>query len=327
MKVFYLSSHGFGHIIRTIPFLLEILENTNEQVYLVCDHKQIEFLKAYFMNYKNRIIYREMTTDIGFVNYENSITVNREATIQRLEVFLSSLDQVVTEEYNRLKDFAIDEIYIDISLIGIKVSKLLGVKSIMMTNFTWYKQYETLDFPQEIIHTFKTIESMVDELWVYPLAFPFEHITSNRKQLDYQSRPFDWDKIEALRKNHSQIITVFTGMSASSGVKIKNYKGLLIHSEHIQVDYDGPKLVLDARVLDSHNYIAASDFVITKSGWTTVSECIKANTKMVLIERPSAYEDTYIINQVKQLGYGMSIKEENLQDLDIQELYIRTRKA
>lgn len=186
-----------------------------------------------------------------------------------------------------------------------------------MTNFTWSIQYKHLDFPRDIIEYYTYIESLVDELWLYPLHFPLEHIEAPRRQLDFVSRKFDFPKIKSLKEQHPKIVTIFAGMSASNEVTITNYDGLIIHSKHVNVHYDGPKLILDSKILDSHNYIAASDLVITKAGWTTVSECVKSRVKMILIERPSALEDTHIINQIKQLQLGTSITESDLKKLDI----------
>lgn len=118
MKVIYISSHGFGHMIRTIPLIEELL-HANEQIRIICDTKQIRFLKQYFID-KKQINYKELVTDIGFINIPNQFTVNKQETIEQVQSYIQTLDSVVLDEVMELESFKIDEIYVDISLIGLK---------------------------------------------------------------------------------------------------------------------------------------------------------------------------------------------------------------
>ncbi|MER2040608.1 glycosyltransferase [Desemzia incerta] len=74
---------------------------------------------------------------------------------------------------------------------------------------------------------------------------------------------------------------------------------------------------------DTHNYLAASDLVIAKAGWGTISEAITASEKLVLIERESVLEDTHNIQQLKEDHLAISIKESELAALDIPRLETR----
>ncbi|MDF2700982.1 MAG: hypothetical protein K0Q49_2546 [Haloplasmataceae bacterium] len=313
-KVFFLSSHGFGHIVRTIPMIKEILDKTNDCVYIACDLIQIDFLRKY-LNEDKRVSYSIIKTDVGFVNLPNSFTVDVEATETKIFEFINSIDHIVNYEITKLKQFEFNEIYCDISPIGILVGSILKKKVILMTNFTWYVQYKYLNLNKDIIDYYYNLDTKVNKLWTYPLSLPLDHIKCERKSLSFVSRTFNNEFINNIRKDFEQVVIILSGMSAKIIVNIKNYDGLIIHTEQIKVNYNGPKVVLHKDIMNTHDYIKASDLVVTKAGWTTVSECVCANVKMLLIERPSALEDTHIINEISKMGLGLSITEEELSEL------------
>ncbi|HEX5350840.1 MAG TPA: glycosyltransferase, partial [Trichococcus sp.] len=66
-----------------------------------------------------------------------------------------------------------------------------------------------------------------------------------------------------------------------------------------------------------HNYLAASDLVIAKAGWGTISEALLSKRNLVLIEREGVLEDTENIEELKRRGVAVSIKESDLARIDM----------
>ena len=62
--------------------------------------------------------------------------------------------------------------------------------------------------------------------------------------------------------------------------------------------------------------------VITKVGWGTIGEAVLGHTNLVLIERPSANEESFNFNieKIKENKLGISIAEKDLSTIDIQSL-------
>ncbi len=54
---------------------------------------------------------------------------------------------------------------------------------------------------------------------------------------------------------------------------------------------------LPVETFDTHNYLAASDIVITKAGWGTISEALLSKRNLVLIDREGVLEDTENIEE------------------------------
>ena len=77
---------------------------------------------------------------------------------------------------------------------------------------------------------------------------------------------------------------------------------------------------LPVETFDTHNYLAASDIVIAKAGWGTISEALLSRRNLVLIERESVLEDTENIEELKRRGVAVSIKETDLACIDMHGL-------
>jgi len=93
------------------------------------------------------------------------------------------------------------------------------------------------------------------------------------------------------------------------------------------VKIEGKVRKLPINILDTQNYIAASEMVIAKAGWGTIAESIIAGSKLVLIERTEVYEDTYMINFLKNENLAISIEEDELKSLDIKTLFKRANQS
>ena len=116
---------------------------------------------------------------------------------------------------------------------------------------------------------------------------------------------------------------VTCGKSANlNTINIKNFNGTIFTTSGIDItcEEDCNIVNLPIDILDTQNYIAASDMVITKAGWGTIGEAVLGHTDLVLIERPSAKEDSFNIEKIKENKLGISIAEKDLSTIDIQSL-------
>ena len=69
----YISSHGFGHMTRCLAIVENILNTSNYNLYIACGKRQNDFARIYLAKYKNRIIYKDLVTDIGLINKKKSL--------------------------------------------------------------------------------------------------------------------------------------------------------------------------------------------------------------------------------------------------------------
>lgn len=321
-KVFYISSHGFGHLTRCLVHIEKILEETSYNIYIACGEKQNEFAKLYLKDYAERLRFSDIVTDIGLINKKKSLYVDKVKLENTLRKFISSWEETIKIEISKLDGFDIVDIYTDISPIGVLVGKKLNKKVIGSSNFTWYLQYKYLNLHEDIVEKYHEIDQIYDEFHAYPLNLDIAHIKCKKKQIGYISRKIDDVKVKKLKEIHGSSIYISCGKSARlETIKVENFSGTIFCTQGIQVESVGGnvhKLPLDIK--DTHNYISASEFIISKAGWGTVSEAVCSKTPMVLMERNGVLEDTHIINELKKQGKAISIREESLRKIDYSEL-------
>ncbi|MEG0425814.1 MAG: hypothetical protein RR523_01925 [Cetobacterium sp.] len=318
-EVWYVSSHGFGHITRCIAQIEKKLEIDKSYNYIIiCGENQINFTEIYLQKYLDRVILRKTLTDIGLINKVNSLEVDKEKLESELKIFINSWDSLIKEELEFLKNYEIGDIFCDISPIGILVSKKLSKKTNLISNFTWYQQYKYLKLNNYIIEKYLELDRLIDNLYVYPLKLDFSYINPRIIEMDFICRKIDSQKIKEIKEKYGKSIFISCGKSAQlEKITIKNFKGIVFTTSGINVENkDGIVVKLPLDILDTQNYIAASEFVISKAGWGTVAECIRSRRKMVLLERDGVLEDTHTINELKKISNIKSVKFEDLIELD-----------
>jgi len=327
----YISSHGFGHMTRCLSLIENILKNTQYNIYIACGKKQNDFARIYLSKYKSRIIYKDLVTDIGLINKENSLEVDKEKVESKLVEFISSWGDIVNNEVEELKKLNIKSIICDISHIGCIVGNKLNLPVTFISNFTWIEQYEHLDIEEALINKFRVAYSYINKFIQYDLCLAKDYINANEVYNGgFVCREIDKSKIDEIKSEYGNSIFITCGKSASLNcINIKNFGGTIFTTSGIDITTEKECNIvqLPIDILDTQNYIAASDIVITKAGWGTIAEAILGHTNLVLIERPSAKEDTFNIEKIKENNLGISIKEEELANIDIQEIKNRLNKS
>ncbi len=70
-------------------------------------------------------------------------------------------------------------------------------------------------------------------------------------------------------------------------------------SNNIEVQRDNVYKI-PKQYTESQHFIAASDFVITKAGWSTVAEAIISNKPLIVADRSHMEEDKNTIQYLKE---------------------------
>lgn len=320
----YISSHGFGHMTRCLGIMENILKTSDYKLYIVCGKRQNDFARIYLAKYKDRIIYKDLITDIGLVNKENSLEVDKLSLGQKLNEFTSSWEDVVNNEHEFLKNLNLKCIVSDISPIGCLVGHKLQLPVVLISNFTWVEQYEYIGIDEVIIDKFRRAYSYVTKFIKYDLCLPISGINcQDVYDVGFTCRNIDYDRVNKIKQQYGDSIMITCGKSANlNTINIKNFSGTVFTTSGIEIsceeDCNVVNLPLDIK--DTQNYIAASDLIISKAGWGTIGEALIGHTPMVLIERPSAKEDSFNIEKLRENNLCISISEKELVTIDVSEI-------
>ena len=306
---------------RCLAILEELLDTTDHLIYLASGVYQNSFARVYLARFGDRVTYRDIRTEVGLVNKYNSLQVDIPRLEHELTDFMAGWDTVVAAEIAILRDLPVACVISDISVIGIQVGEQLGVRNIGIANFTWCEQYEFLGLSDTIIDRFRDVYAKLDLLIEYDLMLPAPKLAVPRKQTGFICRRFDPDRIAAIKAQYGPSIFTTCGKSASlMNIQIDNYEGTIFATSGINIiaTENATVVQLPIETFDTHNYLAASDIVIAKAGWGTLSEALLSKRNLVLIDREGVLEDTENIEELKRRGVAVSIKEADLARIDMQ---------
>lgn len=317
---FYTSDYGYGHAARDIALIRRIQKAGFAEVFVKTD-TAFDFMRQSLTGCN---VIRQQN-DIGPVYKDESLRVDRELTERALEAWLGSWDNYIRAEKRFCNENRIDVIISDITPQPFLVAEDLGIPGIGFSNFTWH--YIFYNLFGKILATERLEEAYRSGDLAIVLPFHEEMgLFKARKEIPLVSRDVTVRR-EAMRamlglKDYDLLIYLGVGKSLNSGI----FTGLK------DLDLDGKKLLVSSGVelpsnmpqekilripsteTESQNYLAMADLVVSKTGYSTVSEAIRGRVPMFLFRREGYEEDKLIAEGVEKLGIGREIQLEDFMD-------------
>ena len=215
------------------------------------------------------------------------------------------------------KKIDVKAIISDISSIGILTAKELNVPVIKISNFTWLHQYEFLDLNLNLQNAYKDSYKGIDLYIEYDLALDHSFIESQKATTGFIARRINFERVEEIKKQFGNILFISCGKSANlSEILINNFEGTIIYTQGIEVKSTTKTYNLPVEVLDTHNYVAASQMALVKAGWGSIAEGLVGHTPLVLMERDGVLEDSFMINELKKRELAVSISPDDMRCFD-----------
>lgn len=308
---FYISDHGFGHASRNIPIIRYILHvNNNIRIIVKTGIKQGQFIENSLKEFNERILIYFDKMDVGLILNENSLEIDKDKLYEEINKYISTWNKRVSEEVEFLKYNNVNLVVSDIVPWIFKASKYINIPSILISNFTWvdiYKEY----FNESILNEYINAYKLADKVFLYNLYI--ETMTEYLK--DYEEvglccRKFNEQLVNVIKEKHDRkIVFVSVGRSVnlSKELDVSKLAYDFIVTEGIKLTGNNVTY-LPKEILNTQDYIKASDYIITKAGWTTISEILCAGKKCAVLSRNSVAEDRSTINKLKHMNMVLEVK-------------------
>jgi hypothetical protein len=329
MKIlYYVSSHGFGHISRSFEIILNLLE---EGIDVTLTTSRISFLKGF--THKNLHL-RNIVTDLG-VSQKNSIDIDFHQTIQNIHEFRKSKNELLYQEIEYSKKCNFDAIISDSSSFPFIVSNQLNIPSFFIGNFTWdfiYKNYEDID---EIFISYanelRSEYQLCNEGLILPFSCPIDSI-SNKKYVGLVGRKPRMDRASIRKKlNFNESKKYFLFSFGAYGLKREDFqfKNLPENYEIIISnfpEFEGEKV----RSIDNEYYpnlCHAVDCIVTKPGYGILSEAYYANTPIIYTNRGNFIEYKYLLSSMEKYHNSTYISQEDLFQMQLEDSFQKIQKT
>ncbi len=256
--------------------------------------------------------------DVGVIFKKNSTVVDRAQTKKMLDKWLGSWNNYIEREKRFCEKHKIDLILSDITPQVFIVADELNVPGIAVSNFTWHYIY---------YHLFGKIPETEQVKNAYQnadlgIVLPFNenmNIFKKKREISLVSREITVNKQEMKEKSgiadNELLVYLSVGRSFNPSF-LRKMKWIdksdvrFLVPEAIEVPFDNVLRIPDTET-EFQNYINMCDLVVSKTGYSTVSEAIRAKIPMFLLRRDGFKEDELIGNAIEELGIGEFISEKS----------------
>lgn len=326
---YYISDYGFGHAARSVAVIRHLLAMEEDVRIIICHSFALRFLQESFKG-ENRVTFRTIATDIGYVLQKDSI----EPDIKKLNVeykkYLQKWNFLIEQERDFLQTNRVDLVISDISAFPFEAAYTLGIPSLGISNFTWHTAYQGL-IADSLLEPLK--EAYEKMTYFFSLAGSKEPNWGMKgiEQFGFFARNVDSNEVNRIRKLVNPIgdkLVVFFGLGMK--IDIEQLERLpiwgspncmFIVSSNVQVKRPNV-LPIPKDYLESQHYIAAADLVISKPGWGIVSEAVCNRKPLLILERQTMKEDQNTISFLKTNHLCKTITWDELCQFVINEEFI-----
>lgn len=298
-----ITSHGFGHAVR-VATVAEKLQQLRPDIALNVVTVAPEWLlKSYI---KGEFVYRQRVFDVGVIQ-SDSLTMDREATLSKMQSIIARQEQIIAEEVQYIQDNHIGLILADIPALAAPIARAAGIPCWMMSNFGWDFIYR--DWGEEFAEIVTWIENYYgqsDRLFRLPLAEPmsaFPHVTDvglTGSQPQFPPEELR-QKFNLTVPEERTILLTFGGL----GLQSIPYQNLNQFPDWQFITFDRhapdlPNLLKVAdRTLRPIDFMPICGRVFSKPGYSTFSEALCCDTPIVSLTRDGFAEAQILLDGIQ----------------------------
>ncbi len=309
-----ITNHGFGHATRTAAVLADLQSRLPNIKLIIATTAPRWLLEEYI---EGDFIYHPRVFDVGVVQVD-SLVVDREATFDAWQKILTEQSDIIATEVKFLQEHQVDLIFGDIPPMIAAIAKSANIPCWMASNFGWdfiYRDWggKFVELADRLSETY----SHCDRLFRLPFAEPmtaFNQIedvglTGARPKYtaDYLRHKFNLDS------DRQTAMLTFGGLSLQS-IPYDNL-AKFADWQFITFDRHAPELpnLVKANVdrLRPVDLMVVCDRLVTKPGYGTLAEALRAKVPVVCLTREGFLEAETLIAGVKNYAEHLIISPQD----------------
>ncbi len=332
--VYYISDVGWGHTTRSVALIRKLLAELDSLKVVVRNRSALPLLKLELSGTGVEIVENPHSLE---PMWPRSYPFEKKEVREQLEAWMDSWENYVEEEKNFLKKEKPTLVISDISPVPFEAAHELSIPCVAVSNLNWWDEYLFILDDEELLVPIK--EAYHKATWCFLLPLESENRAFRLiERVPLLAREIPSEKVRDIRRNLRRtyqpeiIATVNTGTfyeakrnllkaieEASRRAKILwiARKGTRM-PESALVHYIGPDEPF-------HCYIAASDFIVSKYGYGTVSEAVLSMVPMLLLYRPEVLEDSLATEELVQSGWALRVSMAETFKIPLEELFQLSR--
>ncbi|MFA4955697.1 MAG: glycosyltransferase family protein [Candidatus Methanoperedens sp.] len=311
---FYISDYGYGHASRSIAIIRKLLSEYKDVKIYIKNSGAFDYIRSSLPHDNIEVV--KSDNDIGVIFRENSISVDKEQTRGMLIEWIKSWDEYIKIEKQFCESRRIDLILSDITPQAFIVANELGIPGIAISNFSWHYIFFNLFGNIPVVEQIKGAYMLADLALVLPFNEGLDAI-KKQKKVGLVSREITMEKYDLRRSmgisDNELLVYMGVGMSIDpsfmSNIKKLDIPDLKLLVQHnVCLPFKNVVRIPD-RETETQNYINMCDLVVSKTGYSTASEAIRAKIPIFFIKRDGFKEDELVGDAIEKMGVGRFISE------------------
>jgi hypothetical protein len=316
---YYVTSHGFGHGVRTVSVCNEFSPQVN--LYL-----KTALPKQFFQEEINRTFsYHAAEFDCGCMQ-KDGVTVDIEETVRRYTAIAKRNQQVLGDEIAWVKENRIDGIFVDTTPFGLEIAHHAGIPSITVTNFTWFDIYK--DYVKRIPDFKPVVDKVKEQYGMSSIYFALDRPIDTSYFKKVKPMPVVGRKGVNIRekiishyhlnpsKNLGLIYTGNFGFDSADWGRLESF----IDWEFLGV-YPLPGNPRNFHLASKKDFkyqdlSASVDCVISKIGYGTFSESIIHGVPIIYVPRGDFSEFPVLEARLKEWGHAYRLEQDDFYRLN-----------
>lgn len=308
----YTSDYGYGHAARDIALIRRLRRDIGAEVSV-----RTGYPAAFMERSLPDVRVSRGENDIGVVMQD--VTVDAAATEERLRAWIGSWEAYVEAETAFCREEGVDLIISDIAPQPFLVAENLGIPGIAFSNFSWDLIYHSLFGTTPETERIREAYRCATGALVLPLHEKMEVFRGRREAgLLCRKRTRKREEMRRFFGLSEEETLVYLGTGWSVDASPRGIGGLVRQGATVLVSSNrtcGERgvICIPEDETETQDYIAMCDLVVTKPGYSTVSEAMQAGVPMLLYRREGFVEDDAIIDPVEEAGIGQALSWQEFQ--------------
>jgi len=298
-----ITSHGFGHAVRACSVAAAAQQLNPEILPVLVTTTPRWLLESYL---PGDFIHRPRSYDVGAVQ-SDSITIDRAATLEKLQQLRSRQDAIIAGEVNFIRRNRVGLVLADIPPLAAPIAKTAGIPCWAMSNFGWDYIYRDWggDFV-EIANWMSECYSKSDRLFRLPMYEPmsaFSEITDVGLTggMPHFSESQLRTEFGLTTPQEKTVLLSFGGLGLQ---KIPYYNLQYFPDwQFITFDHQAPDFPNLVKVTDNQyrpvDFMPLCGRVVSKPGYSTFAEALRLGVPIVSLSREGFAEAALLLEGIQ----------------------------
>ncbi len=314
---YFITPHGFGHAARAAAIMAAV-HDLDQSVYF----EIYTLVPSWFFqdSLGHFFTVHSLKTDIGLVQ-KSPLEEDLPATLQSLAEFIPFDPALLSDLADQLKKLKCQIVLCDIAPLGIAIAHKAGLRSVLIENFTWDWIY------QGYLHEytkFGTIIDYLNEIFISanfhiqtePICAPDSHVDLTTQPVSRNNRLSIHEVRDTLSipEDSKAVLITMGGFETAYDFMTRLHKAsdyyFIIPGTGSSFEMEDNLIFLPHHSNFYHpDLVNASDAVVGKTGYSTVSEVFHAGLPFGFVSRSKFRESHSMAVFIRKRMHGFEISE------------------